>query len=501
MFPFARQKSGQRRGQIGGQVDSSTDAIGSSAKQASAERRLHLLALPLALLGLGVGVLLVLFDPVMIARGGPSGARARPQSRAPVEPVPLEVPFSPEEIAVIRSLGPLPALQQDPTNSVSLTPRAAWLGQALFFEPRLSGSGKFSCASCHDPVRWFADSFPVAEAEGRGTRNTPTILNAAHNRWFGWGGRSDSLWQQALQPIEAPDEMAGNRVSVVRLIASDHMLRAAYENVFGEIPPIQTARRSAFSLPAAGRPNPEDPPDPQDPLHVAWMDMTEASRNTANRVYANVGKALAAYAETLTDGDAAFDRFVLGLTEDGTASLNPLSASELRGLKLFIGSAGCIRCHSGPTFSDQEFHNIGVPPLDGGYPRDEGRFEDIKLLKADMFNASGMYSDGRESERGLITEALVDTPENWGRFKTPSLRGVARTPPYMHAGQFNTLEQVVTFYSTLEGAQLDHHAETVLSPLDLAEEEIRDLVAFLASLHGVGPPEELMKKPSRQFGS
>ncbi|MDZ4753963.1 MAG: cytochrome c peroxidase [Phycisphaerae bacterium] len=487
------------RGQIGGQVDASTDAPGGGAKRASAERRLHLLALPLALLGLGVGVLLVMFDPVMIARGGPSGSLARTHSQPLVEPMPLEVPFSPEEIAIVRSLGPLPALRQDPTNHVSLTPRAAWLGQTLFFEPRLSGSGKFSCASCHDPVRWFADSFPVAEAAGRGTRNTPTMLNAAHNRWFGWGGRSDSMWQQALQPIEASEEMAGDRVSVVRLLVSDAMLRAAYENVFGKIPPIQNTRRSGFSLPAAARPVPEYP---QDPLHVAWMDMTESSRNTVNRVYANVGKALAAYAELLDDGGAAFDRFVRGLTEDGSASMSPLSASELRGLKLFIGSAGCIRCHSGPTFSDQEFHNIGVPPLGGGLPRDPGRYDGIARLKADIFNSSGMYSDGPESERGLITDALVNSPENWGRFKTPSLRGVARTPPYMHAGQFNTLEQVVMYYSTLEGAvQLDHHAETVLSPLDLSEDEIRDLVAFLASLHGVGPPEELMKKPTRQFGS
>jgi cytochrome c peroxidase len=476
-----------------------TDVGGDELKPGSSARRLHLLALPLSLLGLSVGVLLIMFDPVMIANNRPSTSIARTNPPRLANPEPLAVPFSERELAVVRSLSPLPPTPEDPTNRVSLNPRAAWLGQALFFDTRLSGSGTFSCATCHDPARWFADGLPVAQAEGLGTRNTPTLLNVAHGRWFTWDGRSDSMWSQALMPIEDPNEMAGNRVAVVRLLAEDAELRTTYEAVFGPLPPIEPLRRGGFSIPAAARPVPNDP---QDPLDVAWQDMTEASRNTVNRIFANVGKALGAYQTLLEDRDTAFDRFVTGLVEDGTATTAPLSAAELRGLKLFIGDAGCIRCHSGPTFSDEEFHNIGIPSPDGGLPRDPGRYVGIDILKADIFNAAGPYSDGPESGRGLITGALVNSPENWGRFKTPSLRGVSRTAPYMHAGQFETLDRVVRFYSTLEGAvQLDHHAETMLVPLDLTEEEISDLVAFLGTLHGLGPPEELLNRPRRPFGN
>ena len=134
-------------------------------------------------------------------------------------------------------------------------------------------------------------------------------------------------------------------------------------------------------------------------------------------------------------------------------------------------------------------------------PRDPGRYRGVEILKKSLFNAAGFFSDGRESGRGIITDALVNSPENWGRFKTPSLRSVIKTPPYMHNGQFNTLEEVVRFYSTLEGAvQLDHHMETVLSPLHLTDDEIQDLVAFLGALHGPGPPDDLMGPPRRPFG-
>jgi cytochrome c peroxidase len=464
----------------------------------ASERRIHLIALPLALLGLAIGVLLITFDPVTIAQRSSNASLARDTPPVASVPVPLLVKFSPEELATIRSLSPLPAIDEDATNRVSLDPRAAWIGQSLFFDPRLSANGDVQCATCHDPSRWFVDGQPVARAIGVGTRNTPTLLHLAHGRWFGWDGRADSLWSMSLLPIENDAEMGGNRVAIVRMLATDPALRAAYEAIFGPIPPIDSSRRSGLSLPANARPVPDDL---QNPLNVAWEEMRESTRDTVNRIYANIGKSLAAYQTMLNDGESAYDRFVRGLSEDGTESTEPLAADEERGLALFIGKAGCVRCHSGPMFTDSEFHNIGVPPRDGKVPRDPGRYTGVDLVKWSPFNAAGSFSDGRESPSGIITDALVNTPDNWGRFKTPSLRSVSKTPPYMHAGQFETLEQVVRFYSTLEGAvQLDHHQETVLSPLDLTEDEIRDLVAFLGTLHGPGPPDELMSAPRRTFG-
>ncbi len=454
--------------------------------------------MPLALLGLAIGVLLITFDPVTIARRSSTASLARDSSHDHNVPAPLAVKFSPDELLTIRSLSPPPAITEDPTNRVGLDPRAAWLGQTLFYDARLSANGDVHCGTCHDPSRWFADGQPVARAIGLGTRNTPSLLHVGRNRWFAWDGRADSLWSMSLLPIENDAEMGGNRVAIVRLLAADPALRSAYETVFGQIPPIDSSRRSGLSLPANARPVPDDL---QSSLQVAWNDMRESTRDTVNRIYANVGKALAAYQAMLGDGESSFDRFVRGMSEDGSETTEPLSVEEERGLKLFIGKAGCVRCHSGPMLSDEEFHNIGVPPREGKMPRDPGRYAGIEQLKASPFNAAGAFSDGRESPRGIITDALVNSPENWGRFKTPSLRSVTKTPPYMHAGQFETLEQVVRFYSTLEGAvQLDHHRESVLSPLNLTDDEIRDIVSFLGTLHGPGPPDELMGPPRRTFG-
>ncbi|MEC9157618.1 MAG: hypothetical protein VYB77_05775, partial [Planctomycetota bacterium] len=142
-------------------------------------------------------------------------------------------------------------------------------------------------------------------------------------------------------------------------------------------------------------------------------------------------------------------------------------------------------CHAGPMITTGEFHNIGVPPVAGGMPTDSGRHAGTSIVKRDPFNAAGEWSDHPEGGRARMVRTLVETPDNWGRFRTPSLREVSRTAPYMHEGRFETLEDVVRFYSTLEGAvQLDHHQESVLEPLHLDDEEVAQLVAFLESLDG-----------------
>jgi len=459
----------------------------------NSDTRLHLIALPLAVLGLAVGIMLVWLEPLASLRQRPTPAMGRSASEVKLAAAPLPVELTDEELAFARTFSPLPPPREDPTNARSQDPRAAALGQALFFEKRLSGSGALSCASCHDPRQHFADGKIVAEGIGRGERNTLTLVNAAHHRWFTWDGRSDSMWAQGLDPLEDPLEMGGNRVAIVRLVARDSAYRTAYERAFGPIPPIDSNRLGGPRIPDAAKPVPLDV---DDPLHVEWTAMREIDRDRVDRVFSNVGKALAAYQRLLVDNDSPLDRFIAGLAADGKTTTAPLEANELRGLQLFVGKANCVQCHHGPTLTDGEFHNIGVPVAGGGLPTDAGRYEGVARLKRNPFGAAGAFSDAPESEVAVVSQGLVNSPEQWGSFRTPSLRGVANTAPYMHAGQFATLEDVVRFYSTLEGAvQLDHHRETLLKPLHLTEAEIADLSAFLGALTGTGPAEEFCSAP------
>ena len=171
-------------------------------------------------------------------------------------------------------------------------------------------------------------------------------------------------------------------------------------------------------------------------------------------------------------------------------------------MKLFTGKANCLLCHFGPNFSDGEFHSTGVPPRGGGELYDPARYEGIPQVKSSVFSATGPYADGAGPDVAAAREkvrALVSSSETWGQFKTPSLRNVALTPPYMHQGQFATLEDVVTHYSTLERAVLPtHHVEQLLVPLNLTDEEIADLVAFLHSLTAIDVDGRLLAPPDTQ---
>ena len=378
---------------------------------------------------------------------------------------------------------PLPKTPADPTNRVAEDPAAAHLGQWLFFDTRLSGTGKFSCATCHDPGQSFSDGLPLAEATDIGTRHTPSLRNVAHHRWVGWDGRSDSIWAQALRPMEHPAEMGGDRVAIVRLIGGEKVLREAYEQVFGALP------LDIAVLPEHGKPG-EDAS-----MSSAWEGLDIQTQHEVMTVMANIGKALAAYQRQLENRDSPFDRYMAAVSNDGSTQ-GTLSAEAVRGMAIFFGRGECWECHTGPLFSDGEFHNIGVPPPGGGLPRDPGRFRGSNIVKNDPFNAAGAFSDASDGPWArVVGNAKVD-PETWGAFKTPSLRGVAQTPPYMHAGQFQTLSEVIRFYSTLEGAvQLDHHQEAVLSPLGLSEQEIAELEAFLMGLEGVEVPSSLVSPP------
>jgi cytochrome c peroxidase len=399
--------------------------------------------------------------------------------------------FTESEKQRILRHSPLPPVPIDETNQVADDPRAVLLGQFLFFDERLSTNGKVSCATCHDPRKAFADEKPVAEGIAQAARHTPALWNVAYNRWFFWDGRADSLWAQALQPIENPVEMGFSRLGVMHHIARDRPLREAYESVFGLLPDVTDSTR----FPAKGRPVADQPDHPE---HRAWQSMSESDRHAANAVMANVAKAIAAYERKLVSRDSPFDRFAAALRSNDLKGVAEYPDAAKRGLNLFFGRGNCRFCHGGPNFTDGEFHTTRIPPRGGGPARDAARYDGVELVKRDPFSAAGRYSANSGGPGAEKIETLVNKPDNWGLFKTPSLRNVARTAPYMHQGQFATLREVLQFYSTFDGAlPPDHHArETILRPLNMSDAEMDDLIAFLESLTDTAIDPKLMKRPN-----
>lgn len=400
------------------------------------------------------------------------------------------VEFTPDERARILRMSPLPAPPPDPTNRVADDPRAAQLGQRLFFEQGLSANGKVSCATCHDPSKSFTDAKPLGEGIATLKRHTPQLWNVAHIRWLFWDGRADSLWAQALQPLEHPDEHGFSRLQLAHFLHDDPTLRTEYEKVFGPLPRLDDTAR----FPQAGRPVANDAQNPQ---NIAWAGMSDGDREAVNRTFSNAGKAIAAYERKLRSGWAPFDRFVEGLRENDPQKQSALSDSAQRGIRLFIGRGNCRLCHSGPNFTDGEFHDTRVAPLDGRPPTDAARYDGVRLLKENPFNAAGEFSDDRTGTAARLLEFTANSSENWGRFKTPSLRNVALTAPYMHQGQLATLDDVLHHYSTLEGALPPghHRPETILVPLHLSGQETADLRAFLESLTDDALAPELTRPP------
>jgi cytochrome c peroxidase len=256
-----------------------------------------------------------------------------------------------------------------------------------------------SCATCHDPARAFTDGQVTAVGvDGiRGSRNVPTILNSAWGTAFFWDGRVSTLEQQVLQPIFNPRELAAAPAQVLA-VAQSAGYRDRFIAAFGSEPGL-----------------------------------------------ADVARALASYVRTAVSSSSPFDRYTAGDTR-------ALSEPAIRGLVLFRGRAGCSACHTGPTFTDGEFHNTGIA-WRTGVPADEGR--------------------------ALVTRAAQDR----GAFKTPTLREVARTAPYMHDGSVATLPEVIDHYDAggLENPTLDRR----MRRLHLSTSEKKDLVAFLRSLDGI----------------
>jgi cytochrome c peroxidase len=397
-------------------------------------------------------------------------------------------PLSDSERAAIAALSPLGPLPADPTNRYADDPRAAALGQRLFFDATYSGplavgddgsngglgtmgqAGRISCRSCHlgetmDDRRSLPGTVSLG-ADYLG-RNAPTLLNASHYRWVNWAGRFSAQWELPLAVVENAKNMNSDRLRVVHAVARKY--RADYEAIFGALDPAIEGDPARF--PASGKPKAMGAAD------GPWELMTEADRGLVNRAFVNFGKAIEAYLRKLVDGPSRFDAFAAGRAD-------ALTPGELEGLRLFIGKAGCVSCHGGPHFSDQHFHNIGIRQEGARVPAmDLGRFADVPPLLASPFNSTGAFSD--DTGTGRLAGLSNPAPESAkGQFRTPSLRNVGVTAPYMHAGQLPTLEAVVDYYDRGGGEPAVGTKDTAMKALGLTAGEKADLVSFLKALTG-----------------
>lgn len=418
--------------------------------------------------------------------------------------------FTDEERAALAELDyARAAAPADPSNAFADDPAAQRLGQALFFSTELSGplldrdndgstgtlgvageTGKVACASCHVAEARFVDTRSPHRQISLGARWTarrsPTLLDVAAMPLFNWDGRRDALWNQALGVMEAEGELNASRLYVAQQMFRGR--RAAYEAIFGALPPLDDAGRFP-QLTAAqagcevggvgaichGKPGAAD-----------YDAMTAADRDAVTRVAVNASKAIAAYVGQLRCGPGRFDAWLAG---DAAA----LTRAEQRGAALFVGRAGCASCHGGPHLSDGDFHNVGLRPatVATAFTDTDDRGAAVGLADAatDPLTAAGPYGDGPRGPLPVVTAA------HEGAFKTPTLRCLGGQPSFMHTGQMRTLVEVVDFFDR-GGDGVGYPGTSELAPLALSARERADLVAFLGALDGAGPPAALLGPPA-----
>jgi cytochrome c peroxidase len=442
--------------------------------------------------------------------------------------------FSKPEWRRVEALANLGDPELDASNKYLKNPAAIRLGHLLYFDRDLSGPAtwldvlgnptpshradrggamKISCATCHDPAHGGGDltSRPGHVSIGAGSYdvNGQQTLNAAHYKLLYWNGRADSLWSQAAQVMESTVSMNGNRIAIVRTVAAKY--RAACDALFRD---------------KAGNPEllPDLPPTLVDgkPGEPAFDGLPEAERAAINRAYSNISKAIGAYEWELTSRDSDFDRYVNG-------DRGRLSPAAVRGLKLFTGRAACIDCHSTPLLSDGRFHNIGVPQRGTGVPTESdcpagsprcdcatgkivagqscfpwgaffGLFRLANTPVPNSFRRDSEFSDlepGAKAELAAQFQAqAVPSAATIGAWRTPSLRDVALTAPYMHDGIYQTLDEVIGHYDRGGTAEASGRKAVELSPLLLSARDRLDLAEFLRTLTGRPTTPELHMPPA-----
>jgi cytochrome c peroxidase len=423
--------------------------------------------------------------------------------------------FGEAERAMFAALAPavLPPPPPDVTNRFADDPRAAAFGEKLFFDPRFSGklldgdndgspntlgvkgeTGRVSCAGCHVPRSGFLDSrtlgHSISLAAGWGRRHAPSLYNVGQAKLLMSDGRRDTLYDQIFSVIESPVEMNSSRLFAAQQLA--RLYRAQYEKLFGSLPAFDDPREypQVLADQTGCQPRGVDATASCDGVlhgmpgdHAEFDHLPESKQDAVTRAVVNMGKAIGSYERRLTCGPGRFDAWVNGQT-------NALSDSELRGLKLFVGKGNCVQCHSGPYFSDQKFHNVGLIPQTVAVvfhdTIDDDAYRGIAAAIADPLNSRGKYSDGDDGR-------LPAAPgvELKGSYKTPMLRCVSQRLAFMHTGQITDLAGVIEFFNK-GGVRAKLIGDNELKPLGLSSGEKLDLLHFLATLDGAGPAESLL---------
>jgi cytochrome c peroxidase len=423
--------------------------------------------------------------------------------------------FSPAEWAIINTLSPLPTLPVDTTNKYRDSRGAALLGQKLFFEPRLSGpiqtgtpqegqlgtigeTGKIACRNCHMPEsKWLFDirsnnggAIPNATALGSAwmTRNVSSIVNTvfyvhpgsgAH--WRENDGYSDSEWFDAQSEPEGPPVQNGSRLQLAHVVFEHY--HQEYADAFPEWP-LDPGLADYSRFPATGSPYTDTP---------NWNSLSAGDKEIINRILVNYGKAIEAYLRNLVSRNAPFDRYVAG---NGDA----ISPQAKKGLKLFIGKAGCIHCHKTPLFSDDDFHVIGLhidttlsphaDPTEIGRAANQALICNPSIADGD-FNVNGHFSDDPTTTRdGNLCSQTIPM----GLWRTKGLRQIAGTAPYFRDGQAATLADVIDFYDRggdPVGTFLGGPKE--IQPLHLSAKEKEWLKEFLKTLTGEPIPAQYLQ--------
>jgi len=367
------------------------------------------------------------------------------------------------ETARTLSLATLPPLPASPGNAVVDNPAAIVLGEALFNEVGLSANGEVACASCHLEERQFQDDLALSKGIGTTGRRAMPLRGVGYASWLFWDGRKDSLWSQAIGPMESAVEHGFTRSQVAAYVAEHY--QEPYEALFGPLPELAIT-------PAAS-------PLGNEAQQAVWAGLGTMQQDQINRIFSNTGKSIAAFERTLMPLENRFDRYVAALVAgEEPAGDAALTQQEIEGFQIFAGKGECVNCHNGPRLTDEFFHNTGVSSPQNPVS-DFGRQDAIEQVLNDEFNCLGPYSDAAPAQCGELRFMSRDEHLFERAFKPPSLRGVADRAPYMHAGQIATLQLVVEHYNRAMPA-VSGHSE--LEPLGLSTKEKAALLVFLQTL-------------------
>ncbi|MDD3618715.1 MAG: cytochrome c peroxidase [Desulfobulbaceae bacterium] len=297
------------------------------------------------------------------------------------------------------------------------TPEKVELGKKLFFDRRLSGDGTTNCGTCHDPELAYSDGLEISlhYPTTRNWRNSPTLVNVAFHKYQFHDGRAATLEDQALFPMMSAFELNQNLEYLEEEIRSVPEYVEEFTKVFGD------------------------------------GDTTKE----------RIAMAIAAFERTLISCDAPLDRFLQG-------EADALSPDALKGYEIFTGKGKCTDCHFGPNLADDKFHALQVP--ENPEHLTDPRIAATRRFVAKVYHFEEYRTLDEDPGRYLITK----DPKDWKAFKTPTLREIAKTAPYMHNGIFATLDEVIDFFNTGCG-----EGNTVLKPLQLTAEEKEQLKVFL----------------------